>query len=274
MKTAHRKLTAAVVAGMISAAQMVALGQDGGTITDQTQTGMSGATTTVRPGEIPPAPVATTTRGPLRGSLFEEAAEAQVPVGADGLSGDAPVSFIAVPERRPKKLRKNDVVTIVVEQDSSYSSTAASQSQKQQDFDLALQNWIQMHTTQNGVPTATSVGSSGTLPEAKFQYNNNRQNQASQTRQDTLSDRISATVVDVKPNGTLVVEAVAHVTVDKEVQIFRLTGICRGEDITADNTILSTQLADLNISKLTKGEVHDGVKSGWLNGLIDKVNPF
>ena len=195
-------------------------------------------------------------------------------MGEDGLPGGAPVNFIAVDAPRPKKLRKNDVVTIIVQQDSSYSSTAQSQSEKQQDFDLALQNWIQMHTTQNGVPTATSVGSSGTLPEAKFKYDNNRQNQASQTRQDSLSDRISATVVDVKPNGTLIVEAVAQVTVDREVQIFRLTGICRGEDITPDNTVLSTQLANLSISKKTQGEVHDGVKSGWLNSLIDKVNPF
>ena len=65
-----------------------------------------------------------------------------------------------------------------------------------------------------------------------------------------------------------------RLTVDREVQTFRLSGICRADDITPDNTVLSTQLAGLTLSKQTKGEVHDGVKSGWLNGLIDKVNPF
>jgi flagellar L-ring protein precursor FlgH len=264
---------------MIGAAQLAAFGQmgaDGTAVSEQTQTSISNVTTAVRPGDVAPQTVITASHTALRGSLFEAGAMAPVPIGEDGLpSGGAPVSFISVDAPKPKKLRKNDVVTIIVEQDSSYTSTAQSQNQKQQDFDLALQNWIQLHTSKNGVPnTATSVGSSGTLPEAKFKYDNNRQNQASQTRQDTLSDRISATVVDVKPNGTLVVEAVAQVTVDKEVQIFRLTGICRGEDITPDNTVLSTQLANLSISKQTKGEVHDGVKSGWLNSLIDKVNPF
>ena len=52
---------------------------------------------------------------------------------------------------------------------SDHTKTAQSQSEKQQDFDLALQNWIQMHSTANGVPTATSVGSSGT-PTGTVQF--------------------------------------------------------------------------------------------------------
>ena len=80
--------------------------------------------------------------------------------------------------------------------------------------------------------------------------------------------------MDVKPNGTMVVEATAHITVDKEEQLFRLSGVCRVEDLTVDNTILSTQLADLTISKQTRGEVRDGTKRGWLNQFIDKVSPF
>jgi flagellar L-ring protein precursor FlgH len=80
--------------------------------------------------------------------------------------------------------------------------------------------------------------------------------------------------VDVKPNGTMVVEAVKQITVDKEVQTFKLTGVCRGEDIGVDNSLLSTQLANLSISKQTSGMVHDGTKRGWLNRLIDQISPF
>jgi flagellar L-ring protein precursor FlgH len=266
-----------VVAGMLSAVQTIACGQEpvaaaGG---DGASAGTTGGTPAVRPGDTPPPVVVNNSHTALRGSLYEDDSPAPMTVSADGVTSGSTESFISVDAPRPKKLRKNDVLTIIVQQDSNYTSTAQSQSEKQQDFDLALQQWIQLHSGANGIPnTATSVGSSGTLPEAKFKYDNNRQNQASQTRQDSLSYRIAATVVDVKPNGTLVLEAVAQLAVDREVQVFRLTGICRAEDITPDNTVLSTQLAGLSLSKNTKGEVHDGVKSGWLNGLIDKVNPF
>jgi flagellar L-ring protein FlgH len=71
-----------------------------------------------------------------------------------------------------------------------------------------------------------------------------------------------------------VVEAVKQITVDKEEQIFTLTGICRVEDISVDNTLLSTQLANLSLSKQTRGEVRDTTKRGWLNKFIDQVSPF
>ena len=126
----------------------------------------------------------------------------------------------------------------------------------------------------SGVPTVGVVGSPNKLPEIKFKYNNDRQSDAEQQRQDSLSARISATVLDVKPNGTMVIEAVKVITVDKEEQTFKLTGLCRVEDITPDNTILSTQLANLNLSKQTKGEVRDGTRTGWLNRFWDHITPF
>jgi flagellar L-ring protein precursor FlgH len=85
---------------------------------------------------------------------------------------------------------------------------------------------------------------------------------------------MSGTVVDVKPNGTLVVEAVSRNTVNQEQLTYTLSGVCRVEDIAADNTILSTQLANLNLTMQTKGEVYDGTRRGWLNKFLDKVNPF
>ena len=229
----------------------------------------------VRPHRENGPAVATTPVNEVRGSLFEAAAATPVPVNADGEPiGSAPVSFMAVQAPHAKKFKKNDLVTIVIQEDSAYTSNAQTQSEKQQDFDLAFQNWMQLHTTANGVPTATSVGTSGTLPEAKFKYDNNRQNQAMNDRTDSFSLRIAATVVDVKPNGTMVLEAGKDITVDREVQHFHMSGICRADDITPDNTLLSSQLANLTVSKQTSGEVRDGTKSGWLNTIIDKVNPF
>jgi len=212
---------------------------------------------------------------PIRGSLFKHAAEAS---SAPGIAGtDAPVgmvNLIAVRPSEPKRYHKNDVLTVVVREDSDSVTNGSGNAKKTQDFDFAIQQFLQLALSNSGLPTVGTVGNPSSLPEIKFKYSNDRQNDAHQARNDSFSARVSATVVDVKPNGTLVIEATKQIVVDKEEQIFKLTGVCRAEDILVDNTILSTQLANLTVSKQTKGSVHDNGKRGWLNGLIDKFTPF
>jgi flagellar L-ring protein precursor FlgH len=61
---------------------------------------------------------------------------------------------------------------------------------------------------------------------------------------------------------------------DEEEQSVILSGVCRAEDITADNTVLSTQLHDLTVRKTHKGAVRDTTKRGWIPRLLDVLNPF
>jgi flagellar L-ring protein precursor FlgH len=61
---------------------------------------------------------------------------------------------------------------------------------------------------------------------------------------------------------------------DEEVQNIVLSGTCRAEDVTADNTVLSTQLYDKNVVKTTKGQVRDTSTRGWAAKLLDYLNPF
>ena len=93
-------------------------------------------------------------------------------------------------------------------------------------------------------------------------------------REDSLTARITAEVLDVKPNGTLVLQARKRIKTDDEEQMFVLAGVCRAEDVQADNTILSTQLYDLQLEKRHHGVVRDSTKPGWIPKLLDVVNPF
>jgi flagellar L-ring protein FlgH len=81
-------------------------------------------------------------------------------------------------------------------------------------------------------------------------------------------------VLDVKPNGTLVLQARKRIKTDEEEQAFILTGVCRAEDITADNSILSTQLYDLELSKSHQGTVRNATRKGWGGKLLDAISPF
>jgi len=111
-------------------------------------------------------------------------------------------------------------------------------------------------------------------PEIKMSGSRNFKGEATVDRTDSLIARITAEVVDVKPNGTLVLQARKRIKTDEEVQQFVLTGICRAEDISADNTLLSTQMYDLELNKSHTGAVRDTTKRGWVPKLLDAINPF
>ena len=226
-------------------------------------------------------PAAVPQGGPVRGSLFKQGAVAASVAADVAMTGtDAPsrsgpsISFTAVTAPQARRYKKNDILTVIVREDSDSTTNGKGTSQKTQNFDLAVQQFLQLALSKSGLPTVGTVNNPSSLPEIKFKYDNNKQTTADQERTDSLSIRISALVADVKPNGTMVVEATKHITVDKEEQVMKLSGICRVEDISIDNTILSTQLADLTVSKQTKGEVHDVNHRGWLNKWIDQWSPF
>ena len=207
------------------------------------------------------------------GSIYSQALAARMPE-AVGTEGEAavPVSLTAVQVNRPKKYKKHDIVAIVVRQDSEATSNATATLTRKQDFDFALQQFLEFARFA-GTAGIGNVANPSKLPEVKFKFDNERNADATNGRTDHMSLRIAAEIIDVKPNGTLVVEAVAHIRNDKEEQTMRLSGVARAEDIAGDNSLLSTQLANLNLTKDTKGEVKDGTKRSWLNKFIDNAGP-
>ncbi len=95
--------------------------------------------------------------------------------------------------------------------------------------------------------------------------------QGSTTRTNTLNARITVKVIEVKPNGTLVVEGVRSVKTNSDDQITRLTGLVRVEDVAPDNTVLSTAVADANITYTGKGPISDKQKPGFLSKLLKAI---
>lgn len=90
----------------------------------------------------------------------------------------------------------------------------------------------------------------------------------------TITTRAAVQVIDVLPNGNLVVEGLRETTFSKERQFASLRGIVRQYDINPDNTVLSSNLADARIEIISEGVLTDAQKKGWLLRLNDKVNPF
>jgi flagellar L-ring protein precursor FlgH len=179
------------------------------------------------------------------------------------------LSFFAVLDPEPKVMRKHDLVTIIVREESEFSSEGTTDLKKNADLNAKIDQFIQF-----SLDNFELKNSMGTPAEIKMNGSRNFKGEATVDRIDSLTARITAEVVDVKPNGTLVLQARKRIKTDEEVQQFVMTGICRAEDILPDNTLLSTQLYDLELNKSHKGAVRDTTKRGWVPKLLDAINPF
>ena len=85
----------------------------------------------------------------------------------------------------------------------------------------------------------------------------------------SLTGDISVTVVEVLPNGNLLVRGEKRLALNEGDEFVRLSGIVRPVDIDADNTVPSTKVADATIMYTGSGALADASKMGWLARLFN-----
>ncbi|MCK4658377.1 MAG: flagellar basal body L-ring protein FlgH [Phycisphaerae bacterium] len=178
-------------------------------------------------------------------------------------------SLIALKVRPPKKLRVNDLITVIVRQQTKFESDGSLNSKKEAKLDSKIDAFINF--MEGGIGAALFRRGK---PNIKYELKTELKNTADKDREDKFTTRITATIIDVKPNGNLVLEARSSQEFEDERISMALTGICRSVDITPDNTVLSTQLADLMLKVKNHGAVRDGSSRGWLQKILDKTKPF
>ncbi len=98
------------------------------------------------------------------------------------------------------------------------------------------------------------------------------QGQADQAN--SLSGEVSVTVAEVYPNGTMLVQGQKRVTLNRGDEFVRIKGIVRTADVSADNRVLSTRVADAQIAYTGKGDVARAGRQGWLSRFFSVVSPF
>lgn len=195
------------------------------------------------------------------GSLYQLTAASAEP-------GQSDTSLFAVPKPDPKRIKKHDLVTVIVKEESDSQTKATTDTKKTADFNAILQNYMYLQ----GLNAHTRTPK--TPPQLQFSADRNFKGEGTVDRSDTLTARIQAEVMDVKPNGTLVLQATKQIKMDDEEIHMTLTGVVRAEDVTIDNSVLSTQLADLQLAKTTKGAARDASKRGFIVQFFDAINPF
>jgi len=161
-----------------------------------------------------------------------------------------------------------DIITIVIQENNSASKDNSTATAKKSSIDASVDTFLyspdaSKFLTHNGkMPAMKMAGVQDFAGSGKI--NNNEK----------VTARIAARVVDVLPNRNLVIEGTRKIAFAGESQDAVLRGVIRLEDITANNTIFSYNIADATIRYLSKGTVTDNQRKGWFTKIWEKVTPF
>ena len=91
------------------------------------------------------------------------------------------------------------------------------------------------------------------------------------TRTTQLSATLTAQVVEVLPNGDLVVEGVREVDINGDRSLVVLTGVIRPTDVLPGNVVPSSRVGQLQIRSLSQGLIKDSLSPGWLVRILNKI---
>lgn len=168
-----------------------------------------------------------------------------------------------------KARRIGDIVTIIVTETASASKEAATATGRSSSLSAGIPNMLGLEgskiITSNFADLSNLINAS-----ASSSFDGS----GSTSRKETLSATISAKVIDVLSNGNLKIEGRRNVRVNSEDQIVTVRGTVRQRDISSENTINSSYIADAQITYSGEGIISDRQHPGWLMNVIDKLWPF
>ncbi|MGC8535908.1 MAG: flagellar basal body L-ring protein FlgH [Rhizomicrobium sp.] len=116
----------------------------------------------------------------------------------------------------------------------------------------------------------------GADPSKLVNMNSTTSNQGSGSiaRSETINLTLAAVVTQVLPNGNLVIQGNQQVRVNDELRNLQISGIVRTEDITSNNTINLSQIADARLSYGGRGQITDVQQPPLGQQLYDILMPF
>ena len=169
-----------------------------------------------------------------------------------------------------KKIKQYDIITVVVREQSTYLTEGNVDRRKNGVYDAVIKDWANLTSGLTLKRTPQNDGD----PRAGGTIQQTYRSESEMEIRERVELRIAATVVDIRPNGNLVIEAHKKFQENREQIEASLTGIIRPEDILPDNTVLSEDVAELSLYKREKGHIRDSIRRGWATRLIDTLNPF
>lgn len=164
--------------------------------------------------------------------------------------------------------RRGDIVLVRIVEVSQASEKASTDTSRSSSINAGIPNLFGLEVNPQARFFSNPSKLIGASSESKYAGSGET------LRAGSLSATLTAKVVDVLPNGNLVIEGRREILVNDEKKEIILSGIIRPRDIGSDNSILSTQIADARIIYKGVGVISERTKPGWALRLFDLIWPF
>ncbi|MFA6545371.1 MAG: flagellar basal body L-ring protein FlgH [Limisphaerales bacterium] len=161
-----------------------------------------------------------------------------------------------------------DVLSIVVQESSTATKDNSTATARKSSTDASISSFL------FSPGTSKLLTKGGQLPAMKFSGQNDFSGSGKLNNSEQVTARIAVRVVDVLPNGNLIVEGQRQINIGTEMQDAVLRGTVRAADVTSGNTVFSYQVADATIRLTSKGQLANAQQKGWFTRIWDKVSPF
>ena len=182
-------------------------------------------------------------------------------------------SMFAIAEAQQASFHEHDLIQIIVSESSKAKSSHKLESDKEYDITADVSAWPAF-SLRDLLDLQIAAGRTSGLPRLDIGFSNEFSGQGKYDRKDDFTARLTAEVIEVLPNGNLVLEARSYIKLDEEESTITVTGICSPNDISPNNTILSHSLHDLKIEKMNKGELKNANQKGIISKVLDAVFAF
>jgi len=193
----------------------------------------------------PPPPAAPEAR-PVNGAIYQT-----------GLHG----SIALFEDRRPRNV--GDIVTILIRERTNAAKNVATSSARSGSAKLGVNVAPKLLPPELGAQQNLDVEGS-----------NNAQGTGSSRADNTFTGTLTATVIEVLPNGNLRVAGDKQMAINRGSEHVRFSGVVDPRTITGSSTVLSTQVADARIEFRSQGRMDEVQEMGWLQRFFLNLAPF
>ena len=184
---------------------------------------------------------------------------------SQSLQGDSiyPVEGSSSIYTEKRARRVGDVITVLIQEVNQASQGASSNNQKTANLAVGAGMGLLGNSVLNSSTNQVGVGVGTTS-----------QGQGTSTRNSKITGQMTAKITSVLPSGNYLVEGTRYVAVNDEKQTIEVVGEIRPDDISSDNTVLSTRIANAKIKVTGTGPASETAKPGILTRLLGWLGLF
>jgi len=160
--------------------------------------------------------------------------------------------------------RIGDVLTVTITEDSKVDNKAKRDLSKKTARSTAFDGELGIDHVLPSIPGFTMAAESSNALNSKADFKDER----------SFEDNVTVVVIDILPNGNLVVLGTRDRSIAGDIQAIEVSGVVRPSDISYDNQVKSEQIANFRLVTKNSGVSEPYTRQGWLGRIFDIIWPF